>query len=262
VGSHEPETPPFLSIDDLGLLPHSREAIERIARSPFGIILIAGPPGNGRATTIAASLRFLAERGRRAAVSRPEALRPQPVLPRGGSGGSRPSTDSSDMGSDPGALAAGEIADGETADVAVHAALTGRLVLGIIRAADAATAIVRLTDLGIPPFLASSAMAGVVAQRLVRRTCHGCRAAGTGCADCGGTGFQGKAALFEVLPIDDPLRLLIGEGAPAGALRREARKRGIPALRDDGATKVLRGITTAEEVRRAIEDPRDQGCGL
>jgi type IV pilus assembly protein PilB len=172
----------------------------------------------------------------------------------------------------------GEIRDLETAETAVHAALTGHLVLSTLHTNDAPSTILRLVDMGIEPFLISSSLVGVIAQRLVRRICASCRTTapleastvrrlgisrlppearifrGAGCRECDGSGFHGQLGLYELMPVDDTLRALINENSPAGALQREARKLGMITLREDGIIKVLQGVTTLEEVLRVTAE--------
>jgi type II secretory ATPase GspE/PulE/Tfp pilus assembly ATPase PilB-like protein len=169
----------------------------------------------------------------------------------------------------------GEIRDGETADIAVEAALTGHLVLSTLHAGDAASSIHRIIDMGIPPFLLASSLLAVVSQRLVRIICDRCRAPdepseqllkgldipapssgrvayyrGSGCHSCGRTGYKGRTGIFEVLAVDDAVRDLIMAQAPAAEIAECAVGRGMRTLWDGAVSKVTDGITTIEEVLR------------
>jgi type II secretory ATPase GspE/PulE/Tfp pilus assembly ATPase PilB-like protein len=175
----------------------------------------------------------------------------------------------------------GEIRDSDTAEISVRSALTGHLVLSTLHTNDAAGAIPRLLDMKIEPFLLSSAMAGVLAQRLVRRICEKCRqpveppaevidqlelatarggyARGSGCRACGNTGYRGRVGIFEVFEVTDPIRDLVAARAPAEELGRAARREGMRTLREDALAKAAEGLTTLEEVLRVTKrDAADQ----
>jgi general secretion pathway protein E len=174
----------------------------------------------------------------------------------------------------------GEIRDVETAEIAIHAALTGHLVFSTLHTNDSFGAVTRLVDMGIEPFLVSSSVIAVMAQRLVRRVCVDCRAhivptveqlleiginteraeaaglyqAGPGCVRCKQTGYRGRIGIHELLIIDDEVRALIMKNADASTIRTYATGRGMPTLRSDGAQKVLEGMTTIEEVMRVTQE--------
>jgi type II secretory ATPase GspE/PulE/Tfp pilus assembly ATPase PilB-like protein len=174
---------------------------------------------------------------------------------------------------DPDIMLVGEIRDQETADIATHAALTGHLVLSTLHTNDAATALTRLVDLGVEPYLVASTVEAVLAQRLVRRICQACRApaeltpgeartlgdmagdlgqvwAGTGCPECRGTGYRGRTGIFELLVMDEALRVAVQQDASASHLERLGLERGMRLLKDDGIRVVQDGLTTVEEVLR------------
>jgi general secretion pathway protein E len=176
----------------------------------------------------------------------------------------------------------GEMRDGETAQIAVQAALTGHLVLSTLHTNDAASAVVRLLDMGVERYLITSTVNGVVAQRLVRTLCQACKEAyvppaewlqstglhrhvargaalyrARGCPQCRGTGFRGRAGLFELLVLDEPIRRAILAGADAAELHALAVKAGMRTLHDDGLRRVAAGVTTVEEVTRATQDLGD-----
>jgi general secretion pathway protein E len=164
---------------------------------------------------------------------------------------------------DPDVIMIGEIRDLETAQIAVQASLTGHLVLATLHTNDAVSAITRLIDMGVEPFLLSSSLLGVCAQRLVRRLCQACRepdpvAPGTwravGCAACARTGFQGRTGIYELLVVDDALRQRIHERAAEGQIRAEAQALGMMTMREDGQRWVTAGLTSLDEVIRVTRD--------
>ncbi|HIC97191.1 MAG TPA: type II secretion system protein GspE, partial [Aquificaceae bacterium] len=167
------------------------------------------------------------------------------------------------------------IRDAETAEISVHAALTGHLVLSTLHTNDAPSAITRLTDMGIEPFLLASSLEGVIAQRLVRRVCNGCKEAyepdeeelkelgmegyegvfyrGRGCEACLGTGYRGRVGVFEVLELCDELKTLITKTQDSNEIRRLAREKGYRTMMEDGVEKVKKGITTSGELLSAVK---------
>jgi general secretion pathway protein E len=169
----------------------------------------------------------------------------------------------------------GEIRDLETARIAIQAALTGHLVFSTLHTNDAASAITRLTDMGIEPYLVSSSVLAIMAQRLVRRVCSQCRRAvaespspdagapldpGTDpCPNCSGTGYRGRTGIFELLVLDDEIRELIQTNARAHAIKQAGLRKGLCTLRDDGLCKVAHGVTTREEVFRVTQDDTSEG---
>ena len=146
----------------------------------------------------------------------------------------------------------GEIRDFETAQIAIQASLTGHLVLATIHTNDAASAVTRLTDMGVEPFLLSSSLLGVLAQRLVRKLCTHCR--GAGCPSCGQTGYQGRSGVFELLVTDDSIRAQIHSRASEADIRAAALAAGMVLMRDDGERLVQLGLTSREELVRVTRD--------
>jgi type IV pilus assembly protein PilB len=269
-----------LTLPKLGMssmqLGHFNEAI----RKPHGMVLITGPTGSGKSTTLYAAIRQLidetmlnvitiedpveyqidgitqVEVDQREKVTFAKALR-------------------STLRHDPDVVMVGEIRDGETADIAVKAALTGHLVFSTLHTNDAVGAITRLRDMGVPLYLVSATLRLVMAQRLVRRLCDRCSIATTclegeaaaidrpdlegqavfgpsGCMYCGGQGYSGRLALFEALPNDADLARLIAEGADEAALAGHMRKEALPTLGDDAADRLLAGHTSLAEVLRNV----------
>jgi general secretion pathway protein E len=168
---------------------------------------------------------------------------------------------------DPDVILVGEIRDRETADIAIHAALTGHLVLSTLHTNDAAGAITRLLDMGLEDYLVSSTLLAVMAQRLVRSICRGCvrpepaahEAArgplkGEGCPACGGSGYFGRTGIFELLVMDEPMQRLILDRADANAIRAAAVSRGMETLWENGQRKMLAGLTTLEEIARVTRE--------
>ena len=146
----------------------------------------------------------------------------------------------------------GEIRDFETAQIAIQASLTGHLVLATLHTNDAASAITRLTDMGVEPFLLSSSLLGVLAQRLVRKICSHCQ--GAGCEHCGQTGYAGRTGVFELLITDEAIRAQIHQQASEADIRQTALTRGMTLMRDDAERLIAAGITTREEVLRVTRD--------
>ena len=270
----------LLALTDLGFLPETLDRYSRMLRTPFGMILVGGPTGSGKTTTLYASVNQLDRKGRNiVTVEDPieyqfEDINQIQVNPRADitfASGLR-----SIMRLDPDVILVGEVRDGETASMATQAALTGHLVLSSIHANDAVGALFRLLDLGVEPFLITSALVGVVSQRLVRQVCPHCRALseappeeqlayeneigesrrelyyGAGCNFCSGTGYLGRAAVFEVMVLSEELRRMLLTGASSGELNAQAVSEGMVTMRRDGMLKVQQGITTPFEVMRAV----------
>ena len=273
------KTSQLLSRDAIGLEGDDLESYQALLRNTGGVILLVGPTGSGKSTTMCVMLRDLA----REEVNIVTLEDPVEYYIPGVSqcqinektgmtfaGGLR-----AILRQDPDIISVGEIRDGETASIAMRAAITGHLVLSTLHTNDAPSAVDRLRDVGVEPWLISGALRGVVSQRLVRRICPHCKRAyhpasdelallglddapdlvfykGTGCPDCHHTGYTGRRAVFEILMIDAPLRRLITAGASADELADEARRHGFTTMRERCRDLVLRGETTAEEAARTI----------
>lgn len=266
-----------LGLPELGFLPDEQQEFGRLMASPDGIVLVTGPTGSGKTTTLYAALHHLNEPGRKIiTVEEPveyqiAGINQVPV--NTATGMTFAAALRAMLRQSPNIVMVGEIRDLETAEIAINASLTGHLVLSTLHTNDAPSAVTRLIDLGTKPFLLAAALRAVIAQRLVRRICPDCRrshvptprelqalgldpsqlagatlARGTGCAACHGTGYQGRMGIFEILPVDDGLRALIYDNVTASRLRERARRDGMRTLREDGIRKVLAGLTTIEEV--------------
>jgi general secretion pathway protein E len=252
---------------DFARLGMPRELGQRfldLARRTSGIVLVTGPTGSGKTTTLYATLRELRNTERNlmtiedpieyelAGLGLP--ISQSQVNERKGvnfANGLRHI-----LRQDPDVILVGEIRDLETARIALQSSLTGHLVFSTLHTNDAASAVTRLIDLGVEPYLVAASLSGVLAQRLVRVRCGACGPAANepACPRCLGTGFDGRTGVFELLTVDEPLRRAIGEGVPLQMLRQLARERGMRSLLDEGRRLVAEGRTTALEVERVIHD--------
>ncbi len=277
------------TLADLGLSSEDQSLIEAAARKPFGMILVTGPTGSGKTTTLYALIKLL---------NRPEVnittiedpveykiigvnqIQVNTATRLTFAEGLR-----SVVRQDPDIILVGEIRDKETAEIAVNAALTGHLLLSTFHANDAATGVPRLLDMGVEPFLLASTMEIILAQRLVRKICETCRFsqslnlediqkvlpnakqyfprkkftlyAGKGCANCGNTGYRGRMAVFEIIRMTPEMRELILHNPPTDKIWALARSQGSHSLFEDGIRKIENGITTLEELLRVASPPED-----
>jgi type IV pilus assembly protein PilB len=254
-----------LTLQDIGMLEHDRDRFSTSLRRSYGGVLACGPTGAGKSSTLYAALLQVASREKTIITIedpveyRLEGIRQVQVNEKTGmtfATGLR-----SMMRADPDIVMVGEIRDAESAHIAVEAALTGHLVLSTLHTNDAPSAVSRLTDMGIEPFLVASAVDCVVAQRLARKLCESCRKPSEempgafepeGCARCGGTGYKGRVGLFEVMTVTSEMHHLIVERASVEAMTELAISQGMRRLRDDGMDKVRAGITSMAEVARVI----------
>jgi general secretion pathway protein E len=245
-----------LSLESIGMQGPALERFEKLIAQPHGIVLVTGPTGSGKTTTLYAALQRLdAAHSNIMTVEDPIEYE----LPGVGQTQVNPKIDldfakalRAILRQDPDIIMIGEIRDHETAQIAVQASLTGHLVLATLHTNDAVSAVTRLTDMGIEPFLLSSSLLGVLAQRLVRKTCTACQ--GSGCAVCGHTGYQGRTGIFELLSVDESLRGLIHNRASEIDLHRQAQRNGLGSLREDGERLVALGLTSREELLRVTRD--------
>jgi general secretion pathway protein E len=245
-----------ISIAQLGLAPKVRAELERAVKRPNGIVLATGPTGSGKTTTLYAAVDFI-RTGREKIVTVEDPveyeLRGVPQVPVNDRVGVTFATAlRALLRQDPDIVMVGEIRDGETAEIATQAALTGHLVLSTLHTNDAASALTRLLDLGIAPFLVASTVDVVLAQRLVRRVCANCR--GTGCPECRDSGYRGRTGIYELLTVSDAIRAALARGTAAGELAKIARAEGMQTLREHGETLIAQGITTREEVERVTRE--------
>jgi general secretion pathway protein E len=265
-------------LKDLGLSADHLAIMEDVVRRPYGMVLAVGPTGSGKTTTLYASLMKI-DRISKNVITIEEPVEYQ--LPRVTQIQVHPKINLTFaaglrhiLRQDPDVVMVGEIRDPETVQMAIQSALTGHLLFSTLHANDAAGTSVRLIDMGAEPFLIASTLCAVIAQRLVRRICSKCKEEyhpapailgrlgisdpnpvffhGRGCNECRGTGYRGMIAVFEIMVIEDDLRAAVVRKASAGEIRRLGRDLGYRSLRDDGIQKAREGITTVEEVMRAV----------
>jgi general secretion pathway protein E len=271
----------LLEISKLGLLGRDKEVLERMLALPHGMIILTGPTGSGKTTTLATMLSILNETTRKILTIE------DPVeyeIPGVNQSQVKPSIGLSFatalrafVRQDPDVIMIGEVRDAETANIAIHAALTGHLVLTTLHTETAAAAVPRLLDLKVEGFLLRSTLRAVIAQRLVRVLCDRCKAPRVltaeylaadpryaalglkvgetvhepaGCERCAGTGYRGRNGVFEILEVTEELRRLIGEHADAVAIDNAATREGMTTMVDDGVAKCRAGLTSAAEVLR------------
>ena len=268
-------------LDTIGFSQRNLRVMNELIQKPHGIILVTGPTGSGKTTTLYACL---------AKINKPNLniltiedpveyqlkgvgqVQVNPKIELTFAGGLR-----SFLRQDPDVIMVGEIRDRETAEIAIQASLTGHLVLSTVHTNDAPGAVTRLVDMNIEPFLVASSLVGVLAQRLVRTICQNCKYEyspseeelqevgmdpevakrlwkGEGCAQCQGSGYRGRMGIYELMLIDDDIRRLILQNTDAATVKNMARQKGLRTLREDGADKVLAGITTASEVARVTQE--------
>jgi len=270
----------LFTLPELGFLPDILKKYRETLKSPFGMILVGGPTGSGKTTTLYASINQLNQNENNILTIedpieyRFKDINQTQVNPRAGitfAGGLR-----AIMRHDPDVILVGEIRDKDTATTAVQAALTGHLVLSSIHANDAVGVLFRLIDLGVEPYLVSSTLVGVVAQRMVRRICTHCRApsppsmeeqiayeeemkehqatfsAGAGCNLCANTGYLGRTGLFELLVMSEGIRRMLLGGASTGDIRAKAIEEGMITMKHDGMLKVKEDITAVSDVLRSV----------
>jgi general secretion pathway protein E len=245
-----------LSLEALGMQGDVLSRFTRLVAQPHGIILVTGPTGSGKTTTLYAALsRLDAAQGNIMTVEDPIEYE----LPGVGQTQVNARIDltfakalRAILRQDPDVIMIGEIRDFETAQIAIQASLTGHLVLATLHTNDATSAVTRLTDMGVEPFLLSSSLLGVLAQRLVRKLCRSCQ--GAGCASCGHTGYAGRSGVFELLVTDEAIRAQIHSRASEADIRTAALGSGMCLMRDDGERLVTAGLTSREELLRVTRD--------
>jgi general secretion pathway protein E len=255
-----------LTLENLGMSETTRAAFDQLIHQPHGIMLVTGPTGSGKTTTLYAAIRRLDHTTTNImTVEDPieydvEGIGQTQVNPKIEMTFARALR--SILRQDPDVVMVGEIRDLETAQIAVQASLTGHLVLATVHTNDAASTVTRLIDMGIEPFLLSSSLLGVLGQRLVRKLCPQCKkqdAEGNGfvpvgCAACSFTGYVGRTGIYELLRVDDDMRGLIHKGANDNDIRRAAERAGMQNMRADGQRWVASGVTSHEEVVRVTRE--------
>lgn len=273
----------LLGMDKLGLSKSDEAILKKLITKPHGILLVTGPTGSGKSTSLYAWLHTINSVDKRIiTIEEPieyemagiNQIQVRPEINFTFAVGLRHI-----LRQDPDVIMVGEIRDKETAEIAIRAALTGHLVFSTLHTNDAAGAITRLVDMGIEPFLVASSIEGLVAQRLVRRLCTACRrpwrmdplflqsvafpierlSSGTiyeavGCEGCRGTGFHGRTGIYEILVVTERIRQMVVARATTTEIKNAAMQTGMRTLRQDGWSKVLEGITTIEEVLRVSEE--------
>ncbi|MBU2623585.1 MAG: type II secretion system ATPase GspE [Proteobacteria bacterium] len=260
----------IISLEELGFSEKALENLKKIIALPYGMILVTGPTGSGKTTTLYASLAGINSIDRKIiTIEDPaeyeiEGINQIQVKPKIGltfSSGLRHI-----VRQDPDVIMVGEIRDKETAEIAIQSALTGHLVFSTLHTNDAPGAVTRLLDMGVESFLVSSALVGVLAQRLVRVLCPSCKQAcepkqesensfsGAGCEECRFTGYKGRTSISELMVINDDIRGLILERTGADVIRKKALAYGMQPLRECGIQKVKDGITTIDEVLRVTQE--------
>ncbi len=275
----------LLNLAEIGLTGERLAVMQQLIHLSHGIILVTGPTGSGKTTTLYAALSQINAPDKNIiTVEDPVEyqlvgigqMQVNPKINLTFAAGLR-----SILRQDPDVIMIGEIRDRETAEIAIHASLTGHLVFSTLHTNDAASAATRLIDMGIEPFLIASSVVAVVAQRLIRRVCAQCRRPyqpldeelarlgldlsngrptfyrGAGCPACAQTGYRGRSGIYELLVVDDEVRRLIGAKADASAIKQAALARGLRTLKEEGAAKVLAGLSTTEEVMRITQQEVD-----
>jgi general secretion pathway protein E len=273
----------LFGLEELGMDRHDYELIDKLIQSSHGILLVTGPTGSGKSTTLYASLQRVNSPDKNiitvedpieyqmAGISQ---IQVRPKIGLTFAAGLR-----SILRQDPDIILVGEVRDLETAEMAIQASLTGHLVFSTLHTNDSAGAITRLVNMGIEPFLVSSSTIAILAQRLVRRICKHCRESyepeiesllelgisreeaqgklvyrGRGCDKCQGRGYYGRTGIFELLVMTPRVQDMTLKGADSNVIKREAKRHGMRTLREDGASKVLQGVSTIEEVLRVTRD--------
>jgi general secretion pathway protein E len=276
-----PRTTEMLDLARLGFNEAQLAHWERLIKRPNGIVLVTGPTGSGKTTTLYAALSRINDTQRNIiTIDDPVEIQ----LPGIGQIEVNPKIGLSFAGAlrsvlrqDPNVVLVGEIRDLETAEIAIQASLTGHLVFSTLHTNDAPSSITRLVDMGVEAFLVASSLVAVLAQRLVRKLCTDCREAyeptpealaeigvrargpvraykAVGCGKCHHTGYAGRVGIFELMVVDDSIRALITQSTDSKTIKRKAVENGMRTLRADGARKVVEGVTSIEEVLRATEE--------
>ncbi len=277
-----PDSQALLDLEKIGFNAEQSRVLRRIIRRPNGIFLVTGPTGSGKTTTLHACLSEINDTDKNIiTIEEPVEITQKgigqievnPKINLTFATGLR-----AVLRQDPNVVLVGEIRDKETADIAIQASLTGHLVLSTLHTNDAASAITRLVDMGVEPFLVGSSLVGVLAQRLVRLLCLECREPYTpspqelidagieeqegpvtlyrasACSSCAHTGYQGRIGIFELMLVEDSIRAMVSKNVDSKTIKKQAVAQGMGTLRLDGTRKVLRGVTSVAELLRATEE--------
>jgi general secretion pathway protein E len=245
-----------LTLEAVGMQGKVLQQFEQLIGQPHGIILVTGPTGSGKTTTLYAALGKID-------ASQTNIMTVEDPIEYELSGVGQTQVNAkidltfakalrAILRQDPDVIMIGEIRDFETAQIAIQASLTGHLVLATLHTNDASSAVTRLTDMGVEPFLLSSSLLGVLAQRLVRKLCSHCH--GAGCQQCNNMGYQGRTGVFELLTSNDHIRAMVHNQASEADIRAAALAAGMTLMRDDGERLIAEGITSREEVVRVTRD--------
>ncbi|TSA56671.1 type II/IV secretion system protein [bacterium] len=248
----------LFSLEKLGFSDKDLKTFEELIKKPHGVIFVTGPTGSGKTTTLYTALSKIKEENKGAkilTIEDPieyelEGITQTQVNPEIGLNFARGLR--SMLRHDPDIMMVGEVRDFETAEIAIRMALTGHLLFSTLHTNDAASGVARLLDIGVEPYLIASSVQAFIAQRLVRVVCEKCK--GKGCEACNSTGYKGRSAMFEILPVDEAIKKLITEKAPAGQIKKKAVLQGMKTLWEDGQEKIKEGITTQEEVLRVTQE--------
>ena len=278
----------ILDVEALGFSPANLNKFRRMAKNTYGIILVTGPTGSGKTTTLYSTLTELNSPTQNViTIEDPVEYRLtgiNQVQVNNKAGMTFANGLRSILRQDPNIIMVGEIRDKETAEIAIRAALTGHLVLSTLHTNDAAGAVTRLVDMGIEPFLVASSVLGCVAQRLVRQICPECKAPyvpfpgspeclmlpenteacaliykGAGCVHCGNTGYRGRIAVHEVMPMSEAIRDLVVARASSTEIAKQAVAEGMKTIQQDGIQKVCDGLTTLSELLRVTYSEGSNG---
>jgi general secretion pathway protein E len=253
------------TLEGLGMDGEVLASFKKLVAQPHGIVLVTGPTGSGKTTTLYAALQTIDT-----ATTNVLTVEDPIEYELAGIGQTQVNAKidltfakalRAILRQDPDAIMIGEIRDFETAQIAIQASLTGHLVLATLHTNDAPSAVTRLTDMGVEPFLLSSSVLGVLAQRLVRKLCPSCRKLNgdghyhpVGCAECGFTGYKGRTGVYELMVADEAVRAHIHQRSAESELTAAARSRGLRSMREDGERLVASGVTSLEEVLRVTRD--------
>jgi general secretion pathway protein E len=260
------------SLESLGMSGEVLAAYQRLIQQPHGIVLVTGPTGSGKTTTLYASLQRI-DTATTNVLTVEDPIEYE--LPGIGQTQVNPKIDltfakalRAILRQDPDVIMVGEVRDFETAQIAIQASLTGHLVLATVHTNDATSSVTRLIDMGVEPYLLASSLLGTLAQRLVRKLCPHCRRRGddgdwhpVGCTECGHTGYKGRTGVYELMVADEHVRDLIHRRAPESKLAAAAAAAGLRPMREDGQRLVGEGVTSREEVLRVTGESYDLAHG-